>query len=510
MKRIVLLVFSTLLLINCFSADSWAAQERVLTVVAPWKVKGMDLDKSGFLLARMGCLEMLTTADENGRIAGFLAESWKVSPDKLTWIFNLRPGIKFHDRSMLTAESAAKSLNIVLKRKGVLSQAKVAKIAASGPHTLQIKTSIPFSSLPAYLAHYSTGIVSEASFDEKDKIKAVYGTGQYILDAYEGGTLFRFKANPNYWGEKPQVHRTVYQAVPKGETRGFMMKADQAHMAFTLSPMDAVQLKSTGRVNMETLTIPRTRLILLNCRPPLFSDVRVRQAISLAIDRKAIATGLLRHTQSAATQLLPPAAAMWHDPGLAPLTCDPEKAKSLLAEAGWKSGPDGILMKNGRRFEFELDTYAARPMLPPIATAIQEQLKQVGIRMNIRVGESAQIPEKNAAGTLEAAFMARNFGLIPDAIGTIFGDYGPTPGNWGTKGWQSEELNRLLVEYMSAFDPAKSEVLRRSILSVLQTELPVIPVTWYEHIVAISKRVGGVSIDPFEIKSYVRGARWSD
>lgn len=168
------------------------------------------------------------------------------------------------------------------------------------------------------------------------------------------------------------------------------------------------------------------------------------------------------------------------------------------------------MVKAGRRFEFNLDTYAARPMLPPIATAIQEQLKQVGIKMNIRVGESAQIPEKNAAGTLEAALLARNFGLIPDAIGTIAGDYGPNPGNWGTKGWQSDEVNRLLGEYLGAFDPAEAEASRRGILSVLQAELPVIPITWYEHIVAVSDRVNGVRIDPFEIKSYVRGAHWAD
>ena len=510
MRRIVLMCLTIVFVLGCFSTVVWADQDKVLTVVSPWKIRGLDLDKSGFLFARMGCLEMLTTADENGRIVGLLAESWQVNPDKLTWTFRLRQNVRLHDQSMLTAKAAARSLNIALKRKGALGQAKVVEITAVGPHLLQIKTSEPFSSLLAYLAHYSTGIVSEASFDETDNIKAVYGTGQYVLDAYEGGTLFRFKANPNYWGEKPRIERTEYHAVSKGETRGFMMKAGQADMAFTLSPMDAAQLESAGRVKVETMTIPRTRLILLNCSLPLFSDVRVRRAISMAIDRKAIAAGLLRHPDLAATQLLPPAAAMWHDPELAPLAYDPDTAKSLLAQTGWKPGSDGILVKDGRRFEFELDTYAARPMLPPIATAIQEQLKQVGIKMNIRVGEDSQIPEKNAAGTLEAAFMARNFGQIPDAFGTIFSDYGPTPGNWGTKGWQSEELNRLLAEYLGAFYPAKAEELRHGILSVLQAELPVIPVTWYEHIVAISDRLEGVRIDPFEIKSYVRGARWSD
>jgi peptide/nickel transport system substrate-binding protein len=274
--------------------------------------------------------------------------------------------------------------------------------------------------------------------------------------------------------------------------------------------MDADQLRAAGGVKVVTMTIPRTRLILLNCGLPLFEDVRVRRALSLAIDRRGIAGALLRNPESAATQLLPPAAVMWHDPNLEPLTHDPERARALLADAGWTPGPDGTLEKDGRKFEFTIDTYAARPMLPPIATALQDQFQQIGVQMKINVGESSQIPEKRADGTLEAGFLARNFGLIPDAIGTIYGDYGPDPGKWGVMGWRSDELNTLLADYLGAFDPDRARVLRHDILSVLQTELPVIPVTWYEHIVAVSDRLGGVEIDPFEIKSYVKGAYWVD
>jgi peptide/nickel transport system substrate-binding protein len=287
-----------------------------------------------------------------------------------------------------------------------------------------------------------------------------------------------------------------------------MMKAGQADMAFTLSPSDAEQLKATGGAKVETMIIPRTRLLLLNCKLPIFSDVRVRQALSLAIDRQSIATGLLRNPESSATQLLPPAVSMWHTSKLKPLEYNPAKARKLLEEAGWKPGTNGILEKDGQRFEFELATYAARPMLPPIAAALQQQLKEVGIKMDINVGESSQIPDKRADGSLQAALLARNFGLIPDAIGTIFGDYGQNPGSWGAMGWQSDKLNQLLTDYLGTFDTTKAAELRKEITSILQTELPVIPVTWYEHIVAVSDRIEGVSIDPFEIKSYTNGARW--
>ena len=507
-KTICLFCITLFCCISVFAPVRAAEETQVLRVVAPWSAKGMDMAKSGFVFARMGCTETLTTAEASGQIAGLLAESWQVSPDGLTWTFKLRPGITFHDNTPLTAEAAARSLNVARKSKGVLSKAMVEKITASGPLSLEIQTTQPFSALPAYIAHYSVGILSPASFDEAGHLKNVYGTGQYALTDYEGSSLFRFHAYHDYWGETPGVEKTEYHAVPKGETRGFMMKAGQAEMAFTLSPVDAKQLEQSGDVTVETLSIPRTRLMMLNCKLPMFSDVTVRQAISLAIDRQGIAVALLRNLPSAATQLLPPTAAMWYDAALEGFSHDPQKAAALLARAGWKPGSDGILVKDGHRFSFDLMTYSTRPMLPPVATAIQDQLRQVGIEMNIQVVESSVIPEKNSEGTLQAALTARNFGQIPDAVGTIFGDYGPHAGGWGAIGWESPELNRMLSEYLATFDPDRSRKLRKDILALLQHELPVIPITWYEHIVAYSHRIEGVNIDPFEIKSYIKGVRW--
>jgi peptide/nickel transport system substrate-binding protein len=509
MKKVWCLFCMTLLCgILCCPSVFAAGDAKVLRVVAPWKAKGVNIDKSGFIFARMGCVEMLTTADRSGHIAGLLAESWKVAQDGKTWTFTLRPGITFHDQTPLTAEAAAHSLRVVLKSKNVLSKAKVESIRAVGPLSLEIVTSEPFSALPAYLGHYSNGIVSQTSFDENNRIKTIYGTGQFKLTSFEGDSLFRFAAYPDYWGEPSKISQTEYHAVPKGETRGFMMKAGQAEMAFTLSPMDAQQLQSNNDVTVETLSIPRTRLIILNTNLPFFSDKRVRQAISLAIDRRGIATALLRNSPSAAEQLLPPTAAMWHDPDLEPLSYSPKKAAELLAQAGWKPGSDGILVKNKERFSFEIITYATRPMLPPVATAVQDQLKKVGVEMKITVGESSLVPEKHNDGTLQAALVARNFGQIPDAVGTIYGDYGPKPGAWGALGWQSGSLNRVLAEYLATFDQARAQALRNQTLGIMQQELPVIPVTWYEHIVAYSNRLEGVNIDPYEIKSYVKGIRW--
>ncbi|BCO09177.1 ABC transporter substrate-binding protein [Desulfolithobacter dissulfuricans] len=512
MKRFILPGITLLMLALFFSTTVVAVEkeeEKVLTVVSPWRLKGMNLHKSGFLFARMGCVETLTTTDNRGKIVGLLARSWTVSPDRLTWTFTLRPDITFHDQTPLTAGAVSKSLNIALKNRGVLAKAKIAEITPISPRTLRITTTQPFAPLPAYLAHYSAAIVSEGSFDEQGRLKHIYGTGPYILTGQQGDIRFDFKANPSYWGEKPQVQYVRHLGIPEAKTRANMILNGEADMAFTLSPADMEELQAAEGVRVVALTIPRTRLLVLNCALPFFSTVRSRQALSLAIDRRGIAADMLRNPNSMATQLLPYAAAMWHTPELIPLEYNLLQARKMLEEDGWQPGEDDILEKNGQRFEFELRTYSTRPMLPVIAASLQQQLRKVGIEMHVVVGKGSDIPAHRADNTLQAALIARNFALIPDAIGTIYNDFGPDPGNWGAFHWQSDELNELLERYLETFDQERAEALRVDILTVLQRELPVIPISWYEHIIGLSDRIEGVNIDPYELKSYLNGVRWA-
>ena len=130
----------------------------------------------------------------------------------------------------------------------------------------------------------------------------------------------------------------------------------------------------------------------------MFKDLRVRKAISLGINRAAIAKSILRNPPSAATQLLAPGVGQWHDKNLTPLQYDPKKAAQLLDQAGWKLGSDGVRAKDGKPAQFELLTYASRPMLPLVAAAIQDQMSRLGIKVDIKVGESGNISDHHRDG----------------------------------------------------------------------------------------------------------------
>lgn len=166
---------------------------------------------------------------------------------------------------------------------------------------------------------------------------------------------------------------------------------------------------------------------------PFFDDVRERRAISLLVDRDGISRAVLRNPGNAATQMFAPTLAEWHVPALPPLKRDVAEARRLLAECGWAPGANGTLEQEGRPFRVTLRTFSDRPELPVSAAALQENLREAGIDMQVAVANSSEIPAGHRDGSLEMALFSRSFSILPDPIGTLrvdFGIAGGTGGPW--------------------------------------------------------------------------------
>lgn len=508
-KNIPILLLCILLILG--AGQVLASQpDRPLVVVSPWGAKGMDPLVSGFIFTRMGCLETLVTTDGKGKggLTPLLASKWSVSEDKLTWTFTVKDGVFFHDGTPLTGENTALALERIFANGKLFKGSPVESVRGSGQKVI-IKTSTPFSALPAYLAHSSTAIMPPAAFADDGTVKKIIGTGFYRLADTDGKTVFNFTAFADYWGEKAKIEKARYLAVSDGETRALMAESGDADIALTLSATAARRLRDQANVQINSTAIPRVREITLNANLVFFDSAVERLALSMAIDRQGIAQAILKNPETAATQLMP-AVSMWHNPGLTPLAHNPEKARQLLEKAGWTKNKNGIYAQDGQDFSFDLLTYSTRPMLPVVAEALQSQFAEIGVRMNIVVGKSSQIPARYKDGTLEAALVGRNFGLVPDSIGTIKSDFGPAGarGSWGSLGWKSGKLNGLIDQYLTTFEEKKAAVIRGKIAEILQKELPVIPVSWYDHHVAVSKKISGVQLDPYEIRPYTKGVSW--
>lgn len=483
--------------------------DRVLRVVAPWEIGGLDPASSGHVFARLQVAETLVGADDGGLPVPSIAQAWTASPDGLVWRFEMRPGATFHDGSPLNAAAVAASLDRArASAAGMLVNAPITAIAAQGG-AVTITLSRPFTALPALLMHSSAIVLAPSAYDANGKVVRMIGSGPYRATLVEPPLRVELERFAGWRGPAPAIARASYLSVPRGETRSAMAEGGQADLVYIVPPEAVARLQRNARLDTRVQPIPRTRVLKLNAAAPYFDDVRVRQAVSLGIDREGIAEAILRSPAVRATQIFVPSLAEWHVPDLPPLDHAPARAKELLAAAGWRPGADGILAKDGKRFAVTLRTFSDRPEQPAMATAIQAQLREIGIDVSVAIMKNGEIPAGHHDGTLQMALFARNFSIVPDPIGTLLQDFGPQGGDWGAMNWSNAELIAALNALSGPIDAAGRAKARGDVARILQRELPIVPLAWFDYAVAINRRVDGASIDPFELSYRLSAMRWA-
>jgi len=477
-----------------------AASDEAFIIAGPWGPKGEDLGRTAYILMRIGCTESLAAVDYEGRIVPELAESWQVAEDGVTWTFTLRRGVMFHNGEPLTADLVAEHYRRIRKGKSPLAKAPIASIEARDARTLVIKTQSPFAPLPAYLAHYDSGILHPASFNGEGKVTRPIGTGPFRYTGRKGNQELYFERSEGWWGKpRPVLNKVVYRKIPDGQTRALLAESGQVNMARILGPAAIESIEASGRMKVYIEDIARTRLLVMNLTKPPFDDARVRRAINYAIDREALVRYVLGGVGRPAVGLFPPSF-IWAPKDIQGYPYDPEKARALLAEAGWKQkDADGVLMKDGKRFEVEYLAYASRPMLPPLSEAIQAQLGKLGIKVHIKVGEPAAIPQAYRADTLQMAIVGRGLYFVPDPDFNLSADYHSAAHSaWNSKGYANPRVDALLEKGRSTFDEAERVRLYREAQRLILADSPAIWLNHYVNIIAVDKRYRGYRPHPSE------------
>lgn len=507
--RVLALLLALAAASGCRTSESRPTDDadRTLRIVGPWEITSIDPLRAGYLFSRMEVVETLVDARDDGSLRPGLATAWRVSDDGLTWRFELPGAVTFHDGTPLTAAAAVTALERARVEPGALAAAPISSLTADGT-TVVVRLSTPYALLPSLLAHSSTQILAPASF-ENGVVRHVIGTGPYRITSLEPPQRFAVAYFDGWRGTKPAISSATFLSVARAESRALLAESGQADLSFGLDPPSLARLSTSPAVNIVAVTIPRTIILKLNAGHPALRDRRVRQAFSLALDRQGITRALLRDPEMAATQLLPPTLAGWHATDLVPLATDLNHAKALLAEAGWRRDGAGWRDATGTPVRLSLRTFPDRPELPTIATAVQEQLRQLGVETRIEVGNSSDVPAGHRDGSLELALAARNYANFPDPVATLLQDYGANGGDWGAMGWSDPRVVDALRVLASQPSQADVPALRRHVVATLQAELPVIPVAWYRQTVAANPRITGVSLDPLERSYRVSEMSWT-
>ena len=325
------------------------------------------------------------TADLNA-IEPDLAESWDVSADKLVWTFKLRKGVQFHgDFGEMTAEDVVFSLMKAADKKtssAYKEYAAVKSVEAVDPYTVKITLSekVPFF-LGAVVNYHGGFILSKKAweqFGEKAALNPV-GTGPFAFSQYQSKRFIELVANDNYFRGKPAIDKINYRYMPDEATRELAFEKDEVDLFYGRREARWVKAQSMKKnTKVDVFGLGELRNLHLNTSQKPFDDMKVREAIAYALNREALVTFIGPEVASPANSVVP-AGYLGHSDSATVYKHDLEKAKALLAEAGYK---DGLNIS-------AVITKVESLRLPMMV--VQEQLRLAGINLELQVIEHSAV-----------------------------------------------------------------------------------------------------------------------
>lgn len=361
--------------------------------------------------------------DANLAPTAWAAEKWSVHDGGRRMRFVLRRGILWEDGVELTAEDVAFTYRLVTDPATGSPYAedflRVREFRVLDRYTFEVSYDTYFARAvdswmsPILPRHILEGQnIRRTPFSRKP-----VGAGPYRLESWEPGARITLRASPSYFAGKPHIESVVYRIIPDDSTMFMETRAGRLDV-MNLSPLQYMR-QTSGPMWEEQFTKYRYLASVyvfmgFNLEHPLFGDVRVRKAISCAINRNDIVRGVLLGQGVAAFGPYKPGSWAYH-PGLAPVAQDQDMARRLLAEAGFAPGPDGILRRNGRPLAFTILTNQGNEQRILAATLIQGQLRAIGIEARIRTVEwAAFIREFVNKGRFDAVILGWTIVQDPD------------------------------------------------------------------------------------------------
>ena len=339
----------------------------------------------GWVVMRYGLGECLTKFDEKMNVQPWLAESWQISDDHLTWTFKIRDNVKFSNGDPLTAEAVKQSIERAFAKNNRASTFfEYASITADGQN-LVIQTNKPLPGMPGYLADPLFIIVDVATESTRDFSKeGPICTGPYKVESFvkEKAVMSR---NENYWDGNVPYPTVEIPSIDDPNTRAMALQAGDVDVAVNIAAGDIDIFKNNNNFHIDEISSLRVVLARLNQNPDrILSDPKVRAALISGCDRETYNEVLLKGTFIPGKAPVPPSLDYGFDQLTDPNAYNPERAKTLLAEAGWTdSNNDGILDKDGRNLELDFVVYNSRAELPLYAEAVQSDLKKLGFDIKI-------------------------------------------------------------------------------------------------------------------------------
>ncbi|WP_040227017.1 peptide-binding protein [Bhargavaea cecembensis] len=400
----------------------------------------------------------LVTVDGDFNPEGDLAESWEFSDDGLRWTFNLRDNVKWHDGEPFTADDVVFSYNIPLSEDYVgprgLPFEIIEEINKIDDYTVEFVLSEPYAPFITITAQFEVlpeHILGDVPIADLGKhpfnTKEPIGTGPFKFKEWREGEYILLDRNDDYYLGAPKLDSITYKIVPDTNTAMAQLQVGEINLA-GISPEYtemAEDLAAKGKIELSSGPSNAFEYIGYNLRNELFQDKKVRQALTHAIDKEAIIEAILGGAGTVANG--PGSPANWaFNPDMPEFEFDPEKAKAMLKEAGWEPGPDGILQKDGKKFEFALKTTSANEIRQQIAEVAQQQWAEIGVKVSIELLEWSAYVEQTSPPNWNFDAIVAGWSIGSDPDPTWFWHSSEIENGLNYNGYSNPKVDELLSE----------------------------------------------------------------
>lgn len=422
-----------------------------------------------------------------------IAKSWKISKDKMTFTFELDPTAKFSDGNGVTADDVKFTWDAIFNPKNqtvpaqaVFSSFEGVKILSSTSVEFKAKVS-DYRNLEKLSNFYilPKHIYSKGDFN-RDYNEKLIGSGPYTLEEAKRGEKIVLKRNPKYWASKMPINlgrynietltfkvhednNVQYELFKKGDLDYFMF--NQAKMWAQETDGPIYQNGYVKKLKGEHKVPGGMSGIAWNLRKPMFQDLKVRLALSHLLNREKMIPELFFNNYTACTGIIA-VNSEYHSPKIKPVPYNPKKAQTLFREAGWTSlSDDGVLMKGKDRFEFDL--ILNNPAYQRVLTGYVEDLRKVGIKMNIRLMEWATSIKVRDEHKYDAIAVAYTRDVNPGSFGKMWAsDQAELKGSDNFMGYKNPEVDKLCSQIDQEYDKKKRIKLVHALDEIIAADQP--------------------------------------
>ncbi len=435
-----------------------------------------------------------------------LADSWEISEDHLTYVFHLKRGLRWQDGRPLTARDVLFSFERIRDPKVDSAHLRsyyqdIERLEVLDDYTIRYTYRIPYfralefcGGIPIVAAHAFT---DEDDFNNHPIGRSPVGNGPYRLLRWDTGREIVLVRNEDYWGKRPYFNRIVFKIITD-PTAAFQVLKKGGLDEMALRPIQWVRQTQGKRFNDNYRKLkyytPSYSYIGWNQRKPLFSDRRVRRAMTLMMDREMILKRILFGLGTVVSGNFYVKSPEYNQ-AIKPHPYDPPMAVALLGAAGWEDHDrDGILDKDGVPFRFELLISSGSKFGEQVATILQESLKGIGIRMEIRKLEWAVFIQRIDERNFDSCILGWSLSWESDPFQLWHSSQADKGSNY--VGFVNEEADRIIEAARKEFDPGRRRSMYHRFHEIIHEEQPYTFLFTREELEAVSSRFRDVNVYP--------------